>query len=593
MIQVDVLVAGGGLGGIAATLAAADAGCRVLLAEPGDRIGGQVTAQAVSALDEHPHVELPGTTSATYAAFREGVRAWYRARYPAVRGVADLNPGSGWVSRLCFEPEAGRAVLDAMLAGHVDGGRVTVLTGAPVERVHRHGDRLAGAVLRAGGDAVEVRAAVVADATELGDLLPLAGAPWVTGIEARADTGEPDAAEIARPGAQQACTVALAVEHRPGEDHTIPRPPGYAALRDRQPFTLTLGGDGDVSRPFAMFRDGPTGLPPFWTYRRIRCGALLDPGGVTTDVVLFNWDGNDFAGAGLIGPGPGPDPAAVADARRLSLAFLHWLQTEVPRDDGSRGHRGLRPVPQATGTPDGLAAAPYVREARRLRARRRVRSTDLRPARPGDARARHTTDSGGIGWYAIDLHRRVGDAARTTRYAPTAPFQIPLSCLVAAVPRNLVAAAKNLGATHVANGALRVHHVEWAVGEAAGTLAAEAVAAGTDPSDLLTRPDGVARVQRRLVARGVPLCWFVDLPPWHPGFAGAHLLAAAGALEGDPARRDTLRARPGRALSADELAGLRAAAARSDLPDPAGARPASWGDACAAAAPPDMVGSSA
>jgi len=561
---VDVLVAGGGLGGIAAALAAARSGCRVLVAEPGDRIGGQVTAQAVSALDEHPHVEVPGTTSRSYAAFREGVRAWYRRRHPAVAGVAALNPGDGWVSRLSFEPAVGQAVLEAMLA---DAG-VTAVTRSPVTRVLRRGDRLDGAVLPAG----EVRAAVVLDATDLGDLLPLAGAPWVSGQEARADTGEDDAPEVARPGALQAATVTFAVEHRPGEDHTVARPPGYAALRDAQPFTLTLTGDAGEPRPFAMFATGPTGLPPFWSYRRCRSGALL--GGA--DVALVNWEGNDHAGSSLLEPG------AEAAARRLSLAFLHWLQTEVPRDDGGRGYPGLRLAPEVTGTPDGLAAAPYVREGRRLLARRRVTAADLVPARPGDARARHVPDSGGVAWYAVDLHRRVGDPARTTRYRPTAPFQVPLSALVADAPRNLVAAGKAAGTTHLANGALRVHHGEWAVGEAAGALAAESVAAAEDPADLLARPGGVAAVQRRLVDLGVPLCWFLDLGPDDPAFAGAHLLGAGGALEADESRRRSLLADPGRRLDPSAAAALAAAAARTGLPAPATS--GSWGAACASAA---------
>ena len=37
---------------------------------------------------------------------------------------------------------------------------------------------------------------------------------------------------------------------------------------------------------------------------------------------------------------------------------------------------------------------------------------------------------------------------------------------------NLLPGGKNLGVTHITNGAFRVHPVEWNVGEAAGILAA-------------------------------------------------------------------------------------------------------------------------
>ena len=66
----DVLVVGGGTGGIAAALAAARAGRRVCLLEETDWIGGQLTAQGVSALDEHEHIERFGGTRSYYAAAR-------------------------------------------------------------------------------------------------------------------------------------------------------------------------------------------------------------------------------------------------------------------------------------------------------------------------------------------------------------------------------------------------------------------------------------------------------------------------------------------------------------------------------------------
>ncbi len=63
----DVLVVGGGTGGIAAALAAARAGRRVCLLEETNWIGGQLTAQGVSALDEHEHIERFGGTRSYYA----------------------------------------------------------------------------------------------------------------------------------------------------------------------------------------------------------------------------------------------------------------------------------------------------------------------------------------------------------------------------------------------------------------------------------------------------------------------------------------------------------------------------------------------
>src|ERR1700752_594825 len=75
----EILIAGGGTGGVAPALAAARSGRRVVLLEETDWLGGQLTAQGVSALDEHEHIESFGGT-ASYYALRDGVRAHYRER---------------------------------------------------------------------------------------------------------------------------------------------------------------------------------------------------------------------------------------------------------------------------------------------------------------------------------------------------------------------------------------------------------------------------------------------------------------------------------------------------------------------------------
>ena len=57
--ETDILVVGGGLGGVAGALAALRLGRRVVLTEETDWIGGQLTTQAVPP-DEHPWIEEMG-----------------------------------------------------------------------------------------------------------------------------------------------------------------------------------------------------------------------------------------------------------------------------------------------------------------------------------------------------------------------------------------------------------------------------------------------------------------------------------------------------------------------------------------------------
>jgi NADPH-dependent 2,4-dienoyl-CoA reductase/sulfur reductase-like enzyme len=73
-MKTDVLIIGGSLGGIAAALAAARMGRKVIVTEETAWIGGQATVQGIP-LDEHPWIERYGRTQ-SYADFREGVRAY-------------------------------------------------------------------------------------------------------------------------------------------------------------------------------------------------------------------------------------------------------------------------------------------------------------------------------------------------------------------------------------------------------------------------------------------------------------------------------------------------------------------------------------
>ncbi len=78
----DVAIIGGGLGGVAAALAACRNGQRVILTEETDWLGGQVTAQAVP-LDEHRWIENFGATL-SYRQYRTAIRQYYRDRKSVV-----------------------------------------------------------------------------------------------------------------------------------------------------------------------------------------------------------------------------------------------------------------------------------------------------------------------------------------------------------------------------------------------------------------------------------------------------------------------------------------------------------------------------
>ena len=589
----DIAIIGGSMGGVAAALAACDAGRRVLLAEESAWLGGQMTSQGVSALDEHRYIERFGGTAGYYD-LRTRIRRHYQDAYGAPATMPDgepLNPGNGWVSRLCFEPAVGVQAVQAMLQPHIDAGRLTVLLHHRAIAADVADDTVL-AVTLAGPDGYRTRvaAAYFLDATDLGDLLPLTGTAYVTGAEAQAETGEPQAEPMASATTVQGFTFCFFVEFRPGERHVIDKPAGYEALRNRRPYTLDLRKPDGSPYPFRFFMQSATGNPPFWTYRRVRAGRLLDPSGALTDIALINWESNDYPWATILDVDEAAKQRALAEAKALSLGFLYYLQTELPRDDGEGvGYPELLLRRDLAGTEDGLCMAPYIRESRRIVARKRIVEQEVvAGGQNSGARAAHFADSVGIGWYNIDVHHCVGSSRSI--YAPTLPFQIPLGALLPVNRTNLVAACKNIGTTHITNGAYRLHPVEWAIGEAAGALAAFCLDEGCSPLDVWRsqaqpgRDTRLRRLQRRLLARGVPLAWAVDVGIEHEDFAATQWLLVHGVLApGDP-RYASLAIRPDKPLAPTTADAVRALL--EGTPAAAPGRLRTWQDACRHGWPP-------
>jgi hypothetical protein len=520
-LRADVLVIGASCGGVAAALAAAERGARVILTEETDWIGGQLTTQGIP-LDEHPWLERFGRTQ-RYADFRTGVRAYYRGNYPlsdAARADPYLNPGAGWVSKLCFEPRVGLAVLHQMLAPHLAAGRITILTRHRPVGVAVEGDWFRAVTVhdeRNGLDRI-LAAPFVIDGTELGDLLELGRVEHVIGAEARRATGEPLAADTADPQDQMVFTHVFALDHRPGEEHVIEKPRDYDHWRaakshrgDFPKFTLPdlFGVRQDhFGRPIrpGQYRTST------WNFRRVLCRGNFAPGAFPSDVTVGIWPANEYNGGVLCGVSPAERQRHLDAARQLSLSTIYWLQTEAPNPEtGQSGYPGLRPRGDIFGTCDGLAQAPYIRESRRIRAEFSVLEQHFHTDSTGNERGPvKYPDSVGLSGYRIDIHKPTAPGKPSiTEVAHGKHWlqQIPLGALLPVRVENLLPACKNLGVTHVTNGAFRVHPTEWNLGESAGALAAFCLARKLAPRQVRHTPAHLADLQRELLRRGVELDW--------------------------------------------------------------------------------------
>jgi hypothetical protein len=492
----EILIAGGGIGGVAAALAAARNGRRVALLEETDWLGGQMTAQGVSALDEHEHIESFGGTRSYYA-LRNAIREHY----------GRSNPGNCWVTRLAFEPRVAVRIIEQMLPAGIQVFKRMKAVSATTQ-----GDRITEVVAMGLDDARLIRfhPGLVIDATELGDLLPLCGAEHVIGAETIAQTGEKQAQPVeAKPHCVQSFTYTFACERLgDGENHVIPRPEKYEHYRTAQPYSLRIevhGGEiyGETSGwlEYRLYDTMPGTKGGLWTYRRLIDGKRFS----CSDVTMFNWPGNDYRDRSLLDCSPLEAARALQDAKRVSLGFLHWLQTEAPATGARLGAPEIRLRPDVMDTADGLSKHPYIRESRRIQARKTIVEQEVSERYQTGPRAAHFADSVGVGWYPIDIHRSgpddVGASCRTK------PFQIPLGALLPVRIDNLIAGGKNLGTTHITNGCYRLHPVEWNVGEAAGALAAFALGARVPPAAVREDAAMLGQFQRHLLEEGVPLAW--------------------------------------------------------------------------------------
>lgn len=527
-MHTDILVVGGGLGGVAAALGACRAGRSVIMTEEFDWIGGQLTSQAVPS-DEHTWVEQFGITR-SYRKLREGIRRYYRDHYPLTEGArawGDLNPGSGWVSRICAEPRVSLAVMEAMLMPYRGAGKLKVLQPYRPVAADVDGDTVRSVTVRRRdtGREITISAAYILDATELGDLLPMTGTEYVKGFEAQSDTGEPSAPPQAQPDNVQAVSICFAIDHVDG-DQTIDKPENYDYWRAYQPhfwggpllgftaphprtldFTTRSFTPNPNDDPLAVDADQRKGGGDenLWIFRRIAARNNFVPGAYASDICLVNWPMIDYMEGTIIDLSEEDKAKQLKSAADLSYSLFYWLQTEAPRVDGGQGFPGLRLRGDITGTEHGLAMAPYIRESRRIKPVTRIVEQDLSYSVRGEKGAVNYRDSIGIGMYRIDLHPSTGGDNYID--VPSCPFEIPLGALLPERVKNLIPAGKNIGTTHITNGCYRLHPVEWNIGEVAGMLAAHCLDKNLTPHQVQENDEKLQNFQRELGREGIEMRW--------------------------------------------------------------------------------------
>ncbi len=515
----DVLIMGGGTGGVSAAIAAGLRGMSVILVEPTSALGGQFTSQLVPVPDENSHIEKePGPATHRYRAIRENVRRFYR-KQPNIVAGKEQNIGQCWVSRVSGLPGVWENALLQELNELQAMGRVKrIYKRHQIRSVTLSADgrvNYADIVDLDSGAVTRIGAKFLLDATEDGNVLDLAGLPTVIGQEAKSTYNEPHAPDVAHPEWVQSFTYCFLVRwQKDGPKTIVEKPAEYDYFKSLGEYTLDYVYSEKGTVTYKMLERAQGSGGPFWTYRRLLASSSFanGPKSPENDVALINWRGNDFHEETYLGKPLDEQVRVLERGKAFAQGFLYWLQTECPRDDGSGvGYPEIQQVPNTEVpalAPDSFALHPYVRESRRLKAKFTLTENHLtaKPDKPDAKWGEEFFDSVGCALYAVDIHPSKGEPHLLF---PALPHHLPLgSFLTESGAPNVLPAGKNWGASRLALASARMHPTEWLVGEVAGSLAAFCIRNNiADPSTVRDTPERLKEFQDNLHAAGITLNW--------------------------------------------------------------------------------------
>lgn len=534
----DVIIAGAGSGGIGAAIQAARGGASVLLLEETDYIGGQMTAAGVSQMD--------GTATGIYQEFISNIKNYYAARG---KTIAKIGKGSGE----SFEANVGQQILLEMISKYP---QITLSTRTKISLVTKAGPHITSVSL-SNGQIVNTK--ILIDATEYGDVLPLAGANY------RAGTGTNTSPA---PGScvQDITYTAYIKKYSsgiPAELRFSSSPPGYSTALSIFKNPLILSDGTSISPVITKngHSDGWAWNYPFNFLAQNEYRGVPDSSS-TTDTLPVTKTGVNFANdyptlrpyqaKSYVVPyivnlttryleDPVYRKQINCEAKLKTLQFLYYIQDPNGLDESlwgiSSDEHYNTPYnisenscpnigPEFKAIEQNMPVIPYIRESRRMIGLTTMVGKDIKN-RAGIG----VKSSIAVGMYPADLHNcyiyetSLNETPGDTSAA--GPFQIPIESLISNNVDNLLAAEKNISQSRIVNGATRLQPITMAVGQAAGALAALSVKKNIKPAQV-----PVLDVQKILLKNKSSLVAYTDLSTNHPYFYDVQLIALRGIMIG-------------------------------------------------------------
>lgn len=429
----DTVVVGGGPAGTVAAIAAARQGAKTLLVEQYGFLGGMLTAGGVGPM-----------------------MTFHAGETQVVRGIAEeiicrlkemsLSPGHmddfvGYTSSVTpFDPEGLKYVLETMaLEAGVQLLYHTVFTGCSVEN-----GAIKKITLYTKGGFFDVEGKVFLDCTADADLSAYAGVPTTYGRESD-NLAQPMTLNIRVGGVDRDKMIDYVSENR---DDMLPTTP-FDRLRQiprsgmQGAYSLIekakLAGKFDVDRNMVLcFETNTPGE------------LILNMSRIIRKSALNAFDLTD----------------AEVEGRRQARQIVDFMRDNIP------GFENCHII--STGPHIGI------RESRKIHGIYTLTAEDL-------LNNLMFEDAVAMGGYPIDIHSPDGSDMKHRHLRPGSWYSVPYRSLVTKYIANLIVAGRCISATHEACAAVRVTPIAMAIGQAAGTAAAQSVATGESANNLNTR----------------------------------------------------------------------------------------------------------
>ncbi len=421
VVGCDLLIVGGGLAGTASAYEALLAGKTVCMTEMTDWVGGQISSQGTSALDEAKKMRSLQFFPRGYNLLRQKIQEKY----------GTLNPGDCWVSVSCFMPRDGHEILLIMLKEaeqqgqgqlkffpntvikeldfSADGKQITraiAIKHQPQPNTpplntdflsqiyqdiysYENSPRLRKTIIQFQPKGDRLRRSAqwyVIEATDTGEIIALADVPYRLGLDRRSHLNPSSPTVEDDNYCTQGFTFTFAMEHTETPQPQL-KPPFYEQYLNNYSYD-TNPRIADFNNVFTYRRIWRNPQQPRIPFPPFQVG--LPKAG---DISMQNWTwGNDYR------PGTARDNLiysrrqlqelgqlergkwlgglrvdALRKGEETALGFYYWLvagttDSQVPHRQiiPNPNNRLLKGLNSPMGTAHGLSKFPYIRESRRI-----------------------------------------------------------------------------------------------------------------------------------------------------------------------------------------------------------------------------------